>query len=175
VAVAIRVLQEEGTIQRAVVIDCDVHQGNGTAYTFRDDCSAFTFSMHGERNFPFAKCDGDLDIALPDGTTDDQYLAALRGAISQLPLAAADCVFYLAGADPYQGDRYGRLNLSKQGLADRDKLVLSACHNLNLPVAVVMAGGYAPKIHDIVDIHFQTVRITLESLGQFGPSSTRSL
>ena len=162
VAVAIRVLQEEGVVQRAIVIDCDVHQGNGTAYIFREDESVFTFSMHGERNFPFAKCDGDFDIALPDGTTDSQYLALLEDAVAQLPLADAQCVFYLAGADPYQEDRYGRLNLSKQGLADRDHLVLSACRNIRSPVVVLMAGGYARQIDEIVDIHTETVRLTIE-------------
>lgn len=161
VAGAARALKEEGIIQRAVVIDCDVHQGNGTAHTFRKDDSVFTFSMHGEGNFPFAKCNGDLDVALPDGTTDDEYLEALGNAIPQLPLAGADCVFFLAGADPYQGDRYGRLSLSKQGLADRDHLVLSACRGLHVPVAVVMAGGYARNIDEIVDVHIQTVRATV--------------
>jgi acetoin utilization deacetylase AcuC-like enzyme len=160
VAVAAHVLLAERKVRRVVVVDCDVHQGNGTAAIFRDDERVFTFSMHGARNFPFRKCDGDLDIALPDGTDDAAYLSALEKAMGRdLPLARADCVFYLAGADPYQGDRYGRLKLTKSGLARRDQLVLDACLTQRLPVVVVMAGGYAADIDDIVDIHRRTVAV----------------
>ena len=163
VAVAIRVLQAERLIQRAVVIDLDVHQGNGTAAIFADDRDVFTFSMHGERNFPFAKCHGDLDIALPDGTTDESYLADLRDALNDhLPLATADFVFYLAGADPYEHDRLGKLKLTKAGLAERDQLVFSACNRHEIPVTVVLAGGYAQVIDDVVDINAATIGALLK-------------
>ena len=116
VAVAIRVLQAERSIRRAIVIDLDVHQGNGTASIFADDPNVFTFSMHGERNFPFAKCASDLDIALPDGTTDEPYLAVLRDALdNHLPLADAELILYLAGADAYEHDRFGKLNQNHVG------------------------------------------------------------
>ena len=164
VAVAIRVLQAERLIQRAIVIDLDVHQGNGTAAIFADDRDVFTFSMHGERNFPFAKCNGELDIALPDGTTDDLYLAALRDTLhDRLPLATADIVFYLAGADPYEHDRLGKLKLTKTGLAKRDQLVFSVCKRHETRVTVVMAGGYAQVVDDVVDINLATIRALIES------------
>ena len=164
VAVAIRVLQAERLIQRAVVIDLDVHQGNGTAAIFADDRDVFTFSMHGERNFPFAKCHGDLDIALPDGTTDELYLAALRDALNdRLPLATADIVFNLAGADPYEHDRLGKLKLTKAGLSERDQLVFAACGRHQIPVTVVMAGGYAQAIDDVVAINAATIWALLKS------------
>ena len=163
VAVAARVLMMQAAIRQIVVIDCDVHQGNGTADIFRHDHDVFTFSMHGDRNFPFRKQASDLDISLPDGTGDAAYLSALRQALNDhLPLDTADCVFYLAGADPYQADRYGRLSLSKAGLAARDTLVLEHCLQRRLPVVVVMAGGYAPNIKDIVDIHASTVQIAAQ-------------
>jgi acetoin utilization deacetylase AcuC-like enzyme len=160
VAVAARVLLAEGLARQVLVIDCDVHQGNGTASIFAGDDTVFTFSIHGDRNFPFRKCQGDLDIALSDGTDDPVYLQVLQRALNeQLPLAQADCVFYLAGADPFVGDRLGRLSLTKAGLSARDELVLGACQTLGKPVTVVMAGGYARNIDDIVDIHARTVRI----------------
>lgn len=159
VAVAIRVLQADKSLQRAVVIDCDVHQGNGTAAVFDRDPSVFTFSMHGDRNFPFSKEPSDLDIALPDGTADDEYLRLLQEALDRnLPLAEADCVFYLAGADAYEHDRLGRLKITPQGLAERDRLVLAKCGSLGIPVVVVMAGGYAEDISQTVAIHATTVR-----------------
>lgn len=159
VAVAIRVLQGDKSLQRAVVIDCDVHQGNGTAAVFDRDPSVFTFSMHGDRNFPFSKVPSDLDIALPDGTADGEYLRLLQEALDQnLPLAEADCVFYLAGADAYEHDRLGRLKITPQGLAERDRLVLAKCGSLGIPVVVVMAGGYAEDISQTVAIHATTVR-----------------
>lgn len=162
VAVAIRRLQSEQQIQRAVVIDCDVHQGNGTASIFNQDSSVFTFSMHGDRNYPFRKTQSDLDLALPDRTADAEYLQLLDNALQfQLPLADADIVFYIAGADPFVGDRMGRLNLTKQGLAQRDELVLATCRRRNLATAVVMGGGYA-AVEDVVDIHSNTVRIACE-------------
>ena len=166
VAVAIRVLQAEKLIRRAVVVDLDVHQGNGTASIFAEDPTVFTFSMHGENNFPFAKCDGDLDIALPDDTGDDVYLDALRNAlVNQVPLAEADIAFYLAGADPYEHDRFGKLSLTKPGLAERDRLVLLACQLHRTPVALVMAGGYAKSIEDVVAIQQTTVITSLSYEG----------
>jgi acetoin utilization deacetylase AcuC-like enzyme len=157
-AIAARALQAEGLARRVLVIDCDVHQGNGTAAIFRDDPSVFTFSIHGANNFPFAKEPGDLDIELPDGTGDREYLAALeRGLVTALERAAADLALYLAGADPYLDDRLGRLALTKQGLLDRDRMVLDACAAAGVPVAVTMAGGYARDIADTVEIQFNTI------------------
>jgi acetoin utilization deacetylase AcuC-like enzyme len=166
VAVAVRVLQTEGLIRRAVVIDLDVHQGNGTASIFANDPSVFTFSMHGERNFPFAKCDSDLDIGLPDETNDESYLTILRDAVqNQLPLANTDIVFYLAGADPYEHDRFGKLKLTKAGLAERDRLVFALCRRHQLPLTVIMAGGYAKSVEDEVEIKATTVATLLEIQG----------
>lgn len=163
VAVATRVLQRERAVERVLICDLDVHQGNGSAAIFAGDASVFTFSMHGERNFPARKEASTLDVALPDGCTDEDYLAALR---AQLPgiidRFRPEMVFYLAGADPYVGDRLGRLALSKAGLAERDRIVLRLARDAGLPVAVTMAGGYADEVDDIVDIHFNTVRTAFE-------------
>jgi acetoin utilization deacetylase AcuC-like enzyme len=159
-AVAARAVQAEGRAKRVVILDCDVHQGNGTAAIFQDDPTVFTFSIHGARNFPFHKVPGDLDVALEDGSGDDAYLAALEPGVRQsLAQARAGLAIYLAGADPFAGDRLGRLALSKEGLAARDCLVLDLCRAAGLPVAIVMAGGYGRDITDTVDIHFQTVRL----------------
>jgi acetoin utilization deacetylase AcuC-like enzyme len=157
VAVAARVVQQEGRCTRIAVVDCDVHQGNGTAAIFRDDPTVFTFSLHGARNYPFRKETSDLDVELDDGTGDAEYLEKLD---THLPAALAhrpELVFYLAGADPYEGDRLGRLKLTKDGLAARDRLVFAACRAARVPVAVVMSGGYAPDVDDIVAIHAATV------------------
>jgi len=162
VAVAVRVLQAESLIRRAVIVDLDVHQGNGTAAIFAEDPAVFTFSMHGASNFPFAKQDGDLDIALADGTRDATYLEALEDTLDhRLPLADADIVFYLAGADPYEHDRYGKLMLTKSGLAQRDHLVFQACQLHRVPVTVVMAGGYAKLVDDVAEINFNTSCVML--------------
>jgi acetoin utilization deacetylase AcuC-like enzyme len=163
VMVAIRVLQRDGRVRRVLVVDCDVHQGDGTAVLSAGDPSVFTFSIHGARNFPARKQVSSLDVALPDGTGDDGYLAALVPNLERsLAASRADLAFYLAGADPYRDDRWGRLGLSKAGLAERDRLVLEACRRHGLPTAVTMAGGYARSIDDIVDIHLATVRIAAE-------------
>lgn len=165
-AVAARCMQAEGRLQRVVILDCDVHQGNGTASILHDDPSIFTFSIHGAKNFPFRKERSDLDIELPDKTEDGEYLERLRWGIHEaLSRAQADLAIYLAGADPFVEDRLGRLALSKSGLAERDRFVLSACRTIGLPVAISMAGGYAPDIEDIVDIHFQTLSIAVEIFG----------
>ena len=159
VAVAIRVLRREGLVRRALVVDLDVHQGNGTAAIFRDDPETFTFSMHGERNFPFQKERSDLDVALPDGVGDAGYLAALD---AQLPTALAearpDLVCYLAGVDPVSGDRFGRLELSREGLAQRERRVLEASRDAGAAVAISMAGGYAETPEATADLHAEVHR-----------------
>jgi acetoin utilization deacetylase AcuC-like enzyme len=157
--IAARAVQAEGLASQVLIIDCDVHQGNGTAALSAGDPSIFTFSIHGAKNFPFRKEPSDLDIALEDGTGDEAYLSALKGGLRQLPWLDSDLAIYLAGADPYVGDKLGRLALSKEGLARRDQLVFDYCAAADLPVAVVMGGGYAPRVEDIVDIHFETVRL----------------
>lgn len=160
VAVAVRAVQAEGLAKRAAVIDLDVHQGNGTAAIFADEPDVFTFSMHGSANFPFTKQEGDLDIALASGTGDGPYLLSLRDALDcSLPLGEADIVFYLAGADAYEQDRYGKLRLTKGGLAERDRMVIQACGQL--PLVTVMAGGYGP-IDDIAEINEQTIASLVE-------------
>ncbi len=162
-AVASRAMQAEGTFQRVVIIDCDVHQGNGTADIFSQDPTVFTFSIHGAKNFPFRKIPGDLDIALPDDADDPIYLDALEQGLGQaLERAQADLAIYLAGADPYAGDRLGRLAVTKRGLAERDRLVFEACRSASLPLTVVMAGGYGKRVEDTVEIHFQTVSLAAE-------------
>lgn len=168
-AVAARVMQAEGRARRVAIVDCDVHQGNGTAEITAGDATIFTFSIHGEKNFPFRKVASDLDIGLPDGTGDEAYLAALRPGLEQtLLLARADLVIYLAGADAHANDRLGRLALTKAGLAERDRLVLGRCRQAGLPVAVVMAGGYGRHIEDTVCIHLQTIQIAAEQAADRG-------
>ncbi|MEO7402071.1 MAG: histone deacetylase, partial [Burkholderiales bacterium] len=157
-AVAARVLQAEGASERVLIVDCDVHQGNGTAAIFRDDTSVFTFSIHGANNYPFAKETSDLDVELADEADDVAYLTAMRtGLATAVARAKPDLVIYLAGADPYHDDRLGRLALTKQGLLARDQHVFGLCADAGLPVAVAMAGGYARDIEDTVDIHFATI------------------
>lgn len=157
-AIAARVLQRDGAVRRIAIVDCDVHQGNGTAAIFRDDESVFTFSMHGANNFPFRKEDSDLDIAFEDGTGDDEYLAALEHHLDRvLSDHNPDLVFYLAGADPYAGDRLGRLGLTIAGLRHRDEIVLDHCRHRRLPVAISMSGGYADDVEAIVQIHANTI------------------
>ena len=157
--IAARAMQIEGGARRVIIIDCDVHQGNGTAAILADDPSIFTFSVHGANNFPFRKERSDLDRALHDGTGDDEYLSVLQsGLCLSLQRAKADLAIYLAGADPYIDDRLGRLAISKTGLVERDRLVLEACLAAGAPVAVTMACGYARRVQDTVDIHVETVR-----------------
>lgn len=158
--IAARALQAEGHVQRVVIIDADVHQGNGTAAILADDPSIYTFSIHGANNYPFHKEQSDLDIALTDGTGDATYLDALDAGVQQaLECAKPDLAIYLAGADPYINDRLGRLAVSKKGLAQRDQLVLEYCHTATVPIAITMAGGYARHVADTVDLHVQTVRL----------------
>ena len=163
VAVAARAMQAEGRVRQVLVIDCDVHQGNGTAETTAGDASIFTFSIHGEKNFPFRKIPGDLDIGLPDGTGDTVYLEVLRTAVfNLLAQIKPDLVFYLAGADVHKNDKLGRLSLTAAGIAARDRLVLTACRQANVPVAVTMAGGYGKDLSEMIEIQLQTVRIAAE-------------
>jgi len=137
----------------------DVHQGNGTAQILAGDRSVFTFSIHGEKNFPLRKFPSTLDIDLPDATGDEDYLSSLDGGLAAITADGEfDLAIFLAGADPYQGDRLGRLNLSKDGLFARDRRVLDWAARQNIPLAIAMAGGYAPHVDDIVDIHAATVR-----------------
>lgn len=165
VVVAARVVQSENLAQRIVIVDCDVHQGDGTAELVQSDESVFSFSIHGANNFPFRKKESDLDIALPDGTDDIDYLDALESGLAEaLERSSAGLAIYLAGADPFEDDRYGKLSLTKEGLATRDRLVLGMCRARGLPVAVTMAGGYARNIEDIVDINMQTIAIAAEIL-----------
>ena len=162
-AVAARAMQAEGRVARVLIVDLDVHQGDGTAAIFASDDSVFTCSMHGRRNFPFRKAASDLDVELDDGTQDAAYLATLRVALPRaLTRSRPDLAIYLAGADPFAGDRLGRLALTKDGLAERNRYVLETLHDAAVPVAIAMAGGYADDIGDVVDIHFATVSIALE-------------
>lgn len=160
VAIAVRALRARGRIQQAAVVDLDVHQGNGTHAIFADDDATFTFSMHGRRNYPFRKVAGRLDLELEDGTGDAEYLEMLGDALPQvLASARPDLVFYLAGADPHEGDGLGRLKLTFDGLMRRDAMVLDACRSVGVPVAIAIAGGYGRDIHDTVRVHANTARV----------------
>jgi acetoin utilization deacetylase AcuC-like enzyme len=165
IAVAARLMQAEAHRRdrralKVVVIDLDVHQGDGTAAILADDASVFTLSLHGEKNFPLRKTASDVDVALPDGCTDGPYLEALDTALERAwhCQPQAGLAFYLAGADPHEQDRLGRLKLSAQGLAERDRRVFAACHARGVPVAVVMGGGYGHDIHTTVALQLATVR-----------------
>ena len=157
-AIAARAIQAEAGLARVAIIDCDVHQGNGTASILRGDDSVFTFSIHGARNFPFRKEASDLDIELPDGTGDEAYLAALGDGLEQvLARSRPQLAIFLAGADPHEGDRLGRLAVTREGLAARDRLVLGRLKQECVPVAIAMAGGYGNDIGDTVAIHASTI------------------
>jgi acetoin utilization deacetylase AcuC-like enzyme len=165
VAIAIRLLRAEGLLRRAAIVDLDVHQGNGTHAIFAADPDVYTFSMHGGRNYPFEKVPGTLDIELADGAGDEEYLALLAASLPRvLRDAAPDLVFFLAGADPHEGDRLGRMKLTFEGLRRRDAMVLHSCREVGLPVAVTIAGGYGRVTADTVAVHLATARI-LASLG----------
>jgi len=169
VAVAARLMQAEWArrhrnLLRVLVIDLDVHQGNGTASIFRDDDTVFTFSMHGARNFPFRKEASDLDVDLPDGCGDVDYLAALDEALDEVWCRIRpDLAFYLAGADPHEGDRLGRLKLTDEGLAERDRRVLSALRERRIPVALSMAGGYGHDLATTVAVQVTTLTLAAQS------------
>ena len=156
--IAARHVQALGLIERVLIVDLDVHQGNGTAAICQDDPSIYTFSMHGARNYPAVKPRGDLDVELPSGTADGEYLRLLELNLAYAQSRSrAQAVIYLAGADPFEGDKLGLLAISKAGLRRRDQLVFEHCRRYRLPVAVSMAGGYAPDVADIVDIHLATI------------------
>jgi len=158
-AVAARALQADGAIRRAIVIDCDVHQGNGTAAIFADDDSVVTYSIHGANNFPYRKERSDVDVPLPDGTRDEEYLAALSRTLpGVIKDARADLAIFVTGADPHENDRFGRLKLTAAGIAARDRLVFAACREAGIPVAASMAGGYGRDIAETAAIHLGTVR-----------------
>lgn len=159
-AVAARLMQAERRAERVAIVDLDVHQGNGTASILAGDESVFTLSVHGERNFPFQKQASDLDVALPDGTGDEAYLAALAQALDVLfAHFSPQLLIYLAGADPHEGDRLGRLKLSLSGLAERARMVIGQARQRNIPLAVTMAGGYGKRLEDTVAAHVQTISI----------------
>ncbi len=158
VAVAIRVLQREKLAEKFLIIDCDVHQGNGTAFIFKNEEEVFTFSMHGAKNYPLFKEISNFDIELQDKTGDREYLEILNEALPRVFLHNPDIVFYLGGADPFEKDKLGRLNLTKEGLRERDRTVLNFAEQHGTPIVTVMSGGYASDINDTVDIHCNTIR-----------------
>jgi acetoin utilization deacetylase AcuC-like enzyme len=165
-AIAARLMQAERRVKRVAIVDLDVHQGNGTASILANDDSVFTLSLHGENNYPFKKETSDLDVALPDGTGDDMYMAALQAALAELfRRFSPQLIIYLAGADPHEGDRLGRLKLTLDGLAMRDHMVLSVARQRGIPVAIAMAGGYGKNIQDTVAVHVQTIAIASQFAG----------
>jgi acetoin utilization deacetylase AcuC-like enzyme len=163
-AIAARALQKEIHPRlKVAIIDLDVHQGNGTASILENDPSIFTFSIHGENNFPFSKEVSDLDIGLPDGTGDEFYLAALHQGLDKLEEQfKPDFIIYLAGADPHEGDRLGKLSITKNGMGQRDQCVFQFALDRQIPIAFSMAGGYGKEIQSTVDIHFQTIQTALQ-------------
>ncbi|MFN6963868.1 MAG: histone deacetylase [Pyrinomonadaceae bacterium] len=167
VAVAVRVLQRDRLARRALVVDLDVHQGDGTAFIFRDDPEVFTFSMHGAKNYPLFKQRSALDIELSDGTGDDEYLSILSEALHRIVhLHEPEIIFYLAGADPYEQDKLGRLKLTIAGLRRRDEMVLDAARRRGVPIVTTMSGGYARDIADTVEIHCNTIRAVKAIFGE---------
>ena len=166
VAVAFEALRADGLVERALIVDCDVHQGDGTADLLGPDPDAFTLSLHGARNYPFVRVPSDLDVDLVSGTGDERYLEALDDALHfALPRATPEIAFYLAGADAWEGDRLGRLGLTKAGLRARDELVLDRLLAAGAPVCVVLAGGYAADVHDTVDINAETAAAVAARVG----------
>ncbi|TPV34768.1 histone deacetylase [Paucihalobacter ruber] len=162
-AIAARYLQRHRQINKILIVDLDVHQGNGTAQIFQNDPSVFTFSMHGASNYPFHKEQSDLDIALPNGTNDTKYLSTLKNTIPRLiDDVQPDFIFYLCGVDILESDKLGKLACSLKGCAERDRYVLQTCKDLNIPVMCSMGGGYSPEIKTIVEAHANTFRIAQE-------------
>jgi acetoin utilization deacetylase AcuC-like enzyme len=162
VAVAVRVLQQRG-IERAAIVDLDVHHGNGTAFIFESDPRVFTFSMHQQHNYPMWKPRGSLDIGLPDGVHDATYLGELEKALPAVMASRPQCVFYLAGADPYEDDQLGGLRLTREGLRRRDRMVIEAARASEVPLVIVLAGGYARRVDDTVAIHVATIEEALKA------------
>ena len=149
-------------IQRAAIVDCDVHQGNGTATIFAGDGDTLTFSIHGANNYPLFKAQSTLDVELADGTSDTEYLETLANHLPTVFAHDPEIVFYLAGADPYKGDKLGRLALSIDGLRERDAYVLRECYEREIPIVTVMSGGYGKDINDTIEIHCNTIRMVKE-------------
>jgi acetoin utilization deacetylase AcuC-like enzyme len=162
VAIAIRAMRARKLIERAAIVDCDVHQGNGTATIFAGDADTFTFSMHGANNYPLFKAQSTLDVELPDGTSDAAYMETLASHLPSVFQSDPEIVFYLAGADPYRGDKLGRLALTIDGLRERDAYVLRECYKREIPVVTVMSGGYGKDINDTMEIHCNTIRMVKE-------------
>ena len=162
VAIAIRAMRARKLIRRAAIVDCDVHQGNGTATIFAGDAGTFTFSMHGANNYPLFKAHSTLDIELPDGTSDATYMDTLASHLPRVFQSDPEIVFYLAGADPYRGDKLGRLALSIDGLRERDAYVTRECYEREVPIVTVMSGGYGKDIDDTIEIHCNTIRMVKE-------------
>lgn len=162
VAIAIRAMRARKLFQRAAIVDCDVHQGNGTATIFSGDDHTFTFSIHGANNYPLFKAQSTLDVELPDGTADDEYLDVLAHYLPKVFASDPQIVFYLAGADPYRGDKLGRLALSIEGLRERDAYVVRQCYEREIPIVTVMSGGYGKDITDTIEIHCNTIRVVKE-------------
>jgi acetoin utilization deacetylase AcuC-like enzyme len=165
VAVAVRVLQARG-LDRIAIVDLDVHHGNGTAFIFESDPRVFTFSVHQQHNYPVFKPRGALDIGLPDGTRDETYLRALQGALPKVLAWDPQCVFYLAGADPYEDDLLGGLRITKAGLRERDRLVIDAVRAAGVPLVITLAGGYARNVDDTVAIHVATIEEAAAGAGR---------
>jgi acetoin utilization deacetylase AcuC-like enzyme len=173
IAVAARALLAERRATRIAIIDTDVHQGDGTAFIFRDEPAVFTFSVHGQSNFPFRKQQSDLDAGLPDGAGDDDYLGAIRAGVDgAFSGVTPDVVFYLAGADAHEHDRLGRLRVSMAALEERDRVVIGRCAAQSVPVVIVMGGGYGQRIEDTVAIHYASVAVAArfaEAAGEAEP------
>lgn len=165
VAIATKVIQKEHPYLRVMIIDCDVHQGNGTASIFQGDSTVFTYSIHAQNNFPFRKFPSDLDVPLPNQTSDREYLTTLKNTLtSAMEAFKPNLAFYLAGADPFAEDRLGKLSLSKKALYERDMFVVELCKKLGIPLTTVLAGGYAPDPKDTAEIHLNTVRALISAL-----------
>lgn len=165
IAIAAQYLLNEKGL-RSLVVDLDVHQGNGTAKIFESEANVFTFSMHGEKNYPLKKDSSDLDIGLPDHINDKEYLSILDRKLNEvLDQFQPDFIFYQSGVDPLESDKLGRLSLTKKGLLERDQFVFKKCDLNNIPVAVSMGGGYSPEISDIVDAHCQTFEAAMNLFG----------
>lgn len=165
VAVAIRVLQREQLAERFLIVDCDVHQGNGTAFIFENESEVFTFSMHGAKNYPLFREKSTLDIELADRTGDAEYLETLEQALTRIFLHQPDIVFYLGGADPFENDKLGRLALTIDGLQRRDEIVLNYAKTQQIPIVTTMSGGYGKDINDTVEIHSNTIRAVKKVFG----------
>ena len=165
IAVALNVLLHEGAIERAVVLDLDVHQGNGTAALFAREQRVMTISLHGEKNYPYRKIAGDLDIGLPDGASDSVFLSSVRECLDAAFAHAPDLIVYQAGVDALEHDRLGRLAVSFAGMEERDRLVLGACERWGIPVALTMGGGYSPQIEHTIRAHVQTYQVATELFG----------